>query len=69
MECKWQVENELPVVDIEQTFLDPTASPPAEIRLKRECSRDHICENTLRNTPALVSPFQCVIHVALSKSI
>lgn len=27
MECKWQVENELPVVDIEQTFLVPTASP------------------------------------------
>lgn len=63
MECNWQVKNELPAVDIERTFLVPTASPPAEMRPKRECSRDHICENTLRNTPAPVSPFQGVIHV------
>lgn len=36
---------------------------------KRERSRDHICENTLRNTPAPVSLLQCMMHVALSKSM
>ena len=40
--------------DVEKTSSLPTVSLHIGMRLKRNCSRDHICENTLEKPPAPV---------------